>query len=239
MLLATSLEAHSRSARICSCPCREVGPALVVHRNRRAWSQEVHSSTASAPLIVYLSGPVIGNRTRPRWRIAVPTSSRPRRGVPGRRGPCRPRSTGLRAPDPPTSARSRSPPRRSGGFRVAVSAWGGRHRDRRPAGAVEWISQAQGRAHRRPDGAPRRVVMTAPLGGGERGRRRRGCRRAGRGSAAPHRWPELGPGWPARGLARRRAPAEPVGPAGGVERRIGEDPPPLHLDQRWSALRCG
>jgi hypothetical protein len=40
-------------------------------------------------------------------------------------------------------------------------------------------------------------------------------------------------------LARRRAPAEEVAPAGRVERRIGEDPPAADLDQERRTADVG
>jgi hypothetical protein len=50
-------------------------------------------------------------------------------------------------------------------------------------------------------------------------------------------WTELGGGDRRTGeLARSRPPAEAVAPAGGIEGRVGEEPPAAHLEQhRWAA----
>ena len=106
-------------------------------------------------------------------------------------------------------------------------------------GAVSWVESLPGDRGfgvlaARSRCLPARVVTTDLGVRQERATaRRRGCRRGGRGRAAPRRVAprsfdgQRGPD----GLGRGGAPAEAVAASGWVEGRVGQDPPPVELDQ--------
>ena len=231
---------RSTSARVLA----EVLPALVVHRDHRWPVRSPHSSTASAPVSVYRSGPETGNRTPPRCTIAVSTSQPighalhavVEHGVAG---------------DPELAVALSLPGQREAGDlahdrpaqRRAVAAGRAGHGDRRPSRGCSSVVVSYSPSPTRPTAeatAPAAVVITVSARSSSSRPARPGCRRDGRGSAGPRRsGRSRRPRRRAGQLVRRGAPARIVVAARRVEGGVGQQPPAGDLQQNRGPADVG
>ena len=213
-------------------PLLEVLPALVVDRDDDPRADQ------AAQLDGVARGHRVAQRAGDRELHAAEVQQRGVDGQPvarprarRRRARCRPRSTARRScaaqreadhvADERVRERRAVAARRRGDLDVA------RLGRRLPRLEAAGVAAEPARAGRRGDHRSAADGSSARPAG-------RGCRRGGRGvsrtasSGGSASGGDRGPGQ----LARRRPPAEVVPPAGGIERRVGQQPQAAELDQR-------